>query len=136
MAIAIIQIVLTVPALILGSDREAPLHVAHEMGAFDMAFAIGFLSWHQPERARGMHVLVGAAALLLLGTAAVDLLTGHTTAADEAPHLLVLAGWRFMYWSPPRLQWTRGSLVTGDSRSAPPHRRRPRCTGVARSAGS
>ena len=49
------------PALILGSDREAPLHVAHEMGAFDMAFAIGFLvvAW-QPERARGMHVLVGA----------------------------------------------------------------------------
>jgi predicted anti-sigma-YlaC factor YlaD len=121
-AIAIIQIVLTVPALILGSDREAPLHVAHEMGAFDMALAIGFLAaaW-QPERARGMHVLVGAAALLLLGTAVVDLLTGHTTAADEAPHLLVLAGWRFMYWVA-----AEAPIDEGESRSPLfplPHRR-------------
>lgn len=97
--VAVAQIVLTVPSLILGTDREAPLHLAHEMGSFGMALAIGFLivAW-QPARARGMHALVGAAALLLVVTASVDLLVGgRTSVADEAPHLLVLAGWLLMY---------------------------------------
>ena len=97
-AVALAQIVVTVPALILGSDREAPIHVAHEMGSFDLALAIGFLvaAW-QPARARGMHILVGAIALLLVGTATVDLLAGRTSPADELPHLLALAGWALMY---------------------------------------
>jgi predicted anti-sigma-YlaC factor YlaD len=96
--IAIAQIVLTLPALIFGADREAPLHVAHEMGSFGMALAIGFLivAW-QPTRARGMHTLVGAAAVLLLVTAVIDLIAGRTSLSDEAPHLLVLAGWMLMY---------------------------------------
>jgi len=97
-AIAIAQIVLTLPALIFGSDHDAPLHVAHEMGSFGMALAFGFLvvAW-QPARARGMHLLVGAAALLLIVTACIDLVAGRTTLTDEAPHLLVLAGWFLMY---------------------------------------
>jgi predicted anti-sigma-YlaC factor YlaD len=97
-AIAIAQIVLTLPALIFGSDHEAPMHVAHEMGSFGMALAVGFLivAW-QPQRARGMHLLVGAAAALLLTTAVIDLLAGRTSLSDEAPHLLVLLGWMLMY---------------------------------------
>jgi hypothetical protein len=96
--IAIAQIVLTLPALIFGSDHEAPSHVAHEMGSFGMALAVGFLivAW-QPQRARGMHLLVGAAAVLLLVTAIFDLLAGRTSLSDEAPHLLVLAGWLLMF---------------------------------------
>jgi uncharacterized membrane protein len=68
------------------------------MGSFDLALAIGFLvaAW-QPARARGMHILVGAAALLLVGTAMVDLLAGRTSPADELPHLLAVAGWALMY---------------------------------------
>lgn len=97
-AIALVQIVLTVPGLIFGKDRDAPLHVAHELGSFGMALAVGFLivAW-QPARARGMHLLVGAAALLLVVTAVIDLLGGHTSLSDEAPHLVVLAGWLLMY---------------------------------------
>lgn len=98
-AVAIAQIVLvTLPALIFGSDRGTPMHVAHEMGSFDLAIAVGFLvvAW-QPARARGMHLLVGAAALLLLATATIDLLAGRTSLSDEAPHLLVLAGWVLMF---------------------------------------
>jgi predicted anti-sigma-YlaC factor YlaD len=96
--IAIAQIVLTLPALIFGSDHEAPMHVAHEMGSFGMALAVGFLivAW-QPQRARGMHLLVGAAAALLLTTAVIDLFAGRTSLSDEAPHLLVLVGWILMY---------------------------------------
>jgi predicted anti-sigma-YlaC factor YlaD len=97
-AVALAQIVVTLPPLILGSDREAPIHVAHEMGSFDLALAIGFLvaAW-QPARARGMHILVGAVALLLVGTAMVDLIAGRTSPADELPHLLAVAGWALMY---------------------------------------
>jgi predicted anti-sigma-YlaC factor YlaD len=97
--VAIAQIVIvTLPALIFGSDRDTPMHVAHEMGSFDLAIALGFLLVAaQPVRARGMHPLVAAAALLLTVTAVIDLAAGRTTLADEAPHLLVLAGWALMY---------------------------------------
>jgi predicted anti-sigma-YlaC factor YlaD len=93
-AVAVAQVAVTVPALVFGSDRGVPIHVAHEMGSFDMALAVGFLvaAW-RPARAHGMRAFVGAAALLLIVTAVIDLLGGHTTPASEAPHLLPLAGW-------------------------------------------
>src|SRR5262249_54494357 len=47
----------------------------------------------KPDRARGMHALVGAAAVLLVITAAIDLAHGRTDFGDEAPHLLAVAGW-------------------------------------------
>jgi predicted anti-sigma-YlaC factor YlaD len=88
------QIVLTVPALIFGSDHDAPIHVAHEMGSFDLALAVGFLvaAW-RPSRARGMSTIVGVAALALIVTAVIDLSLGRTSPGDEAPHLLAVAGW-------------------------------------------
>ena len=93
-AIAVAQLIwVTGPALLLG-DRGAPIHVSHEMGSFDMALAVGFLvaAW-RPTRAQGMRALVGAAALFLVLTAALDLAGGHTSPSDEAPHLLAVAGW-------------------------------------------
>jgi predicted anti-sigma-YlaC factor YlaD len=120
--IAIAQIVLTLPALIFGSDHEAPMHVAHEMGSFDMALAIGFLivAW-QPQRARGMHLLVGAAAALLIVTAVIDLLAGRTSFSDEAPHLLVLIGWMLMF----RVASQSPRNADGDRRQGFPGRRQP-----------
>jgi predicted anti-sigma-YlaC factor YlaD len=93
-AIAVAQLIwVTVPALLFG-DRGAPIHVSHEMGSFDMALGVGFLvaAW-RPTRAQGMRALVGAAALFLALTAALDLVSGHTSPSDEAPHLLAVAGW-------------------------------------------
>jgi hypothetical protein len=40
-----------------------------------------------------MRALVGCAALLHVATAIVDLAAGRTGLGDEAPHLLVVAGW-------------------------------------------
>lgn len=93
-AVAVVQAAFAIPDLVFGSDRGAPVHVAHEIGSFDMALAVGLLvaAW-QPARAHGMRIVVGGAALLLVGTALVDLLTGHTNLVDEAPHLLAVAGW-------------------------------------------
>lgn len=92
--VALGQLSLSVRLLVLGEDRSAPIHVAHEMGSLDVAVAIGFLvAVRRPARAMGMRALVGAAALLLVVTAAVDLAAGRTTILDEAPHLAVVAGW-------------------------------------------
>jgi len=96
-AVAVLQLAVTLPQLVLGSDHLAPVHVAREMGAFDVALAVGFLlaAWH-PQNARGMYLLVGAIALLLVVTASVDIAAGHTTPAAEAPHLLAVAGWMLL----------------------------------------
>ena len=97
-AVAVGQLIISVPALFFGSDRGSPIHVAHEMGAFDMALAVGFLlaAW-RPTRAQGMRALVGCAALLLVATAVIDLLAGRTTPSDELPHLLAVAGWLLLW---------------------------------------
>lgn len=93
-AVAAAQALLTVPLLFAGRDHSAPTHVAHEMGAFAMALAIGFVvaAW-RPDRAHGMRTLVGAASALLIVTSVLDLLHGRTDLGDEAPHLLAVAGW-------------------------------------------
>ncbi len=96
--VALAQLALALPELLAGTYREAPIHVAHEMGALDVALGVGFLvaAW-RPLRAQGMRAIVGCAALLLALTAVVDLLAGRTGLGDEAPHLLVLAGWLLLW---------------------------------------
>jgi predicted anti-sigma-YlaC factor YlaD len=91
--VACLQLVIVVPVLLLGHDREAPVHVAHEMGSFDLAVAVGLLAaaW-RPRRAAGMFSIVAAAGAALVVTASVDLARGATSLWDEVPHLLVVAG--------------------------------------------
>jgi predicted anti-sigma-YlaC factor YlaD len=93
-AVGVGQLIFTVQPLLFGVDHQAPMHVAHELGAFDMALAVGFLvaAW-RPARAPGMRALVGCAAALLVATAAIDLVAGRTSVGDELPHLLAVAGW-------------------------------------------
>lgn len=96
--LALVQFALTVPVLVFGQDHHAPLHVAHELGSFDVALAVGFLAAaFRPRRAVGMSTVVGVAALVLVGTAAVDLLSGHADVLDEGPHLLTVAGWMLLH---------------------------------------
>jgi predicted anti-sigma-YlaC factor YlaD len=96
--VALLQLAVTVPVLILGHDREAPMHVAHEMGAFDAALAVGLLAAvRRPSRAEGMLALVGAMAVLLCVTAGIDLAAGRTSIQDEAPHLLCVVGWLLLH---------------------------------------
>jgi len=149
--VAAAQLTLTVPALVLGRDRAAPVHVTHEVGSFDAAVAVGFLvaAW-RPGRAIGMRTLIGAAAALLVVTALVDLALGRTGLLDEAPHLLVVAGWllvrRLAALAPPswdRPRSLRSALAvattaavrrpTGARRVAPAEAQRP---GAARGAST
>jgi predicted anti-sigma-YlaC factor YlaD len=93
-SIGIQQLIVTVWTSVLGSDHDSPTHVAHEMASFDLALTVGFIAAAlRPSRARGISVVVGAAALLLVTTALIDVAAGRTSAAGELPHLLAVAGW-------------------------------------------
>jgi predicted anti-sigma-YlaC factor YlaD len=98
-AVAAAQAWITEPLLLAGHDHAAPAHVAHEMGAFAMALAVGFVvaAW-KPDRAHGMRTLVGAVAVLLVVTAVLDLLHARTDFGDEAPHLLAVVGWLLLVY--------------------------------------
>lgn len=95
--VALTQLVLAAPAL-LGDDPGASVHVARELGSFDVALAVGLLvaAW-QPARAWGLLPLASALALVMVGTALLDVVDGSTTSSSEAHHLLDLFGVAFLW---------------------------------------
>jgi predicted anti-sigma-YlaC factor YlaD len=106
--VAVAQLLLAVPGLLFGDDEGAPIHVAHEVGAWDLALAVGFLfaAW-RPLRAVGMLPFVGALSAGLLLTAVIDVAHGRQPVLTETTHLLELAGtvllWLLMSPRPRRL---------------------------------
>lgn len=115
--VALTQLVLAGPALLLGEDPGATVHVARELGAFDVALAVGLLvaAW-QPARAWGLLPLVASLALVLGGTAILDVLQGRAGSLGEAHHLLDLAGvaflWRVAHDEHPRPTTARRLLAS------------------------
>jgi predicted anti-sigma-YlaC factor YlaD len=93
LAIGLSQLVLALPALVLAEDAQAPVHVAREMGAFELALGVGLLAtaW-RPRLAAGLLPFAGALAGAMLLTAGVDVVQGEAVALTEAHHVLDLAG--------------------------------------------
>ena len=92
-AVAVAQLAITVPLLILGHDHDAGAHAAHELGSFDLALAIAFaVGAVRPALSAGLAWPCGIAAAALAGTAIADLIGGQTFGADEAQHLIAVAG--------------------------------------------
>lgn len=91
--LAVAQLVVAVPSLLFGEEAGAPTHIAHELGSWDVALAVGFLfaAW-RPSRAWGMLPLVAALVGCLLVTTGVDVANGHASLAHEAAHVLEVAG--------------------------------------------
>jgi predicted anti-sigma-YlaC factor YlaD len=104
-AVAATQLVLALPAVLLGEDPGASIHVARELGSFDIALAVGLLwaAW-QPRRAAGLLPMAAALAGALLVTGLLDVAHGEAPFSGEAHHLLDLAGlgllWALVH--PPR----------------------------------
>lgn len=98
-ALAVVELLLAVPALVAGQEAGAGVHVAREMGSFDVALAVGFLvaAW-RPARAWGMVPLVAVLAGCLAVTSGVDIAEGRATMAGEALHLTHLVG-LVMLWA-------------------------------------
>jgi len=92
-ALAVVQMLLALPVLLLGRDSGAPVHIAREVGSFDFALAVGFffVGW-RPARAYGMLPLVAALVGCLTIATGVDLVRGTASLLNESAHLLDLMG--------------------------------------------
>jgi predicted anti-sigma-YlaC factor YlaD len=97
-ALALAQVAIAVPML-LGHDREAGVHAAHELGSFNLALAIAFaVGAIRPRLSAGLAWPCGMAAGGLVTTAIIDLIGGQAIGADEAQHLAALAGAALLVW--------------------------------------
>ena len=92
-AIALVQIAVALPALVLGSDAGLPVHTARHLGSFDVALGVGFLfaAW-RPERIPGLLPIVAALVACLVGTSLLDVIGGTTGASAETHHATDVAG--------------------------------------------
>ncbi len=92
-AVAVVQLVASLPALILGDDAGLPVHAARHLGSFGVALAIGFLvaAW-KPNRVAGVLPVVAALVVCLVATSALDVAAGRTAALGEIGHSTELVG--------------------------------------------
>jgi predicted anti-sigma-YlaC factor YlaD len=98
-ALAVAQFAIAAPMLFLGHDREAGLHAAHELGSFNLALAIAFaVGAVRPKLSAGLAWPCAIAAGGLVTTAIIDLIGGQAVGADEAQHLVALAGAALLVW--------------------------------------
>lgn len=86
------------PPLLLGEDHGATIHIAREIGSFDVALAIGLLvaAW-QPARAWGLLPLAAALVFVMAGSSVLDVADGRASALGECKHLLDVAGVVFLW---------------------------------------
>jgi len=91
--VALVQIAIAVPALILGSDAHLPVHAARHIGSFDVALGVGFLfaAW-RPSRIAGFLPVVAALVACLAVSAVLDVAAGNTAVLGESQHVTDLAG--------------------------------------------
>ena len=120
-ALAVAQLAIAVPMLFLGHDHDAGLHAAHELGSFNLALAIAFaVGAIRPRLSAGLAWPCAIAAGGLVTTAVIDLIGGQAIGADEAQHLVALAGAALLVWQS-RLQDTASAapaIVPGEGPAA------------------
>lgn len=92
-AIAVAQIAIALPALLLGADAGLPVHTARHIGSFDVALGVGFLfaAW-RPARISGLLPVVAALVVCLVGSSLLDVVAGNTAALGEAQHVTDFVG--------------------------------------------
>jgi predicted anti-sigma-YlaC factor YlaD len=93
LTVALTQLVLAIPGLLFGESAGAGVHIARELGSFDVALAVGLLvaAW-QPARAWGLLPLAAALVLFVGFSTVLDLVDGTASGGGEAHHLLDVAG--------------------------------------------
>lgn len=83
-AVGFVQLLVALPALVLGDDAGLPSHTARHLGSFAVALAIGFLfaAW-KPERIGGVLPLTTVLVACLVVTSFVDVVQGRAAALNE-----------------------------------------------------
>jgi predicted anti-sigma-YlaC factor YlaD len=96
--IGLTQIILALPAFLLGDESTAPVHTARHLGAMTVALGFGFVycAW-RPERAYGLVPVAAAMAAALVVTGVLDVVRGDAPAVGESTHLLELAGFGLVW---------------------------------------
>jgi predicted anti-sigma-YlaC factor YlaD len=113
--LAVAQLAITFPLLMLGHDHGAGTHAAHELGSFDLSLAIAFaVGAIRPVLSGGLAWPSGIAAAGLAGTAIADMVNGQTPGADEAQHLVVVAGALLLIWQAKRDKGTSARAMADD----------------------
>jgi predicted anti-sigma-YlaC factor YlaD len=121
--LALAQFAIAAPMLFLGHDHDAGAHAAHELGSFNMALAIAFAAGAiRPRLSAGLAWPSGVAAIGLVITAIADLISGQAIGADEALHLVALAGAAVLVWQYRTMSsGTAGpAIVTGEGHAGTP----------------
>jgi predicted anti-sigma-YlaC factor YlaD len=120
--LALGQLAIAVPML-LGHDHDAGVHAAHELGSFNLALAVAFaVGAFRPQLSAGLAWPCGIAALGLAVTAIADLFSGQALGADEAMHLVALAGAALLAWQS-RLPEVRSAVPALAAGAGPEHPR-------------
>jgi predicted anti-sigma-YlaC factor YlaD len=85
--------VLPLPAPLLADEAGTPLHLARELGAFQVALAVGLLlvAW-QPRRRVQLLPVLAVLSVCPAVIAVLDVAGGRTPASAEGHHLVQLAG--------------------------------------------
>ena len=93
LVVALTQLLIALPALVLGDEAGTTVHLARELGSWDAALAIAWLlvTW-APRRAAGLLPFAVALAAVMVGTALLDVASGRAALTGEAHHVLDLAG--------------------------------------------
>ncbi len=93
-AVGVAQAAMAWPVLTSGTGAmSAPVHMAHETGAWNLAVAAAFLAVAAaPRLAAGALPFLGSFAALLLPVTVADLGAGHVHAERAVAHLMLLAG--------------------------------------------
>jgi predicted anti-sigma-YlaC factor YlaD len=90
--VAVAQLVVSFPGVLL-HDGHASVHFAHELTAWDMSLAAGFLlAVLLPARAWGMLPLAAVLVAAMVGTSALDTISGNALLGREFVHALEVAG--------------------------------------------
>ncbi len=96
--VALAQLALALPGLVLGGHGEEAAHLANELLSFDIALASGFVfAAVRPVRAWGMVPIVAVLVALLALTSSIDLIEGRASALREVTHLLEAVGLGFLW---------------------------------------
>lgn len=96
--IGLTELVIALPALLLGEDGAAPVHIARHVGSLGAAlgFALLYVAW-KPTRAYGLLPFVASLAAFVTIGSIIDVSVGRATALNESTHLVELAG-TFCVW--------------------------------------
>jgi predicted anti-sigma-YlaC factor YlaD len=94
LAVGIAQATMAWPVLTSGAGAmSAPVHMAHETGAWNLAVGAAFLAVAAaPRLAAGALPFLGSLAALLVPVTLADLGSGHVHAERAVAHVVLLAG--------------------------------------------